>query len=185
MKRAILLASSMMACFSMSAQCIYTCSNYAVSAITFSQYPSGGTNVATTAYMTPNLDDGSTPAIPIGFNFDFYCNTYSNVYICTNGFIQFDYAPLFWPGPYVHNTQSFPTGAAPNGMVAFNMTDLDPMMGGTITYQTIGTSPNQMFIVTYSNVPAFGTSNMNTGQIILHETTNFIEIHTTEGNYAP
>jgi hypothetical protein len=65
-------------------------------------------------------------------------------------------------------------------MVAFNMTDLDPMKGGSISYVTTGTAPNRMFVVTYSNVPAFTNStNVSTGQIVLYETSNNIEIHTT------
>jgi hypothetical protein len=124
-------------------------------------------------------DDGSTGPIPIGFNFDFYCNTYTAVHICSNGFITFDYMPFSWPTPFVHPTQLLPDLAYPNGMIAFNMTDLDPGQGGTITYTTVGTSPNRMFIVTYSNVPCFSSNDLNTGQIVLYETSNLIEIHTT------
>lgn len=164
-------------------QCVYTCSNYAVVSTQFSVFPSGTTNLTptfTNTFLSSAQDDGDSGPIPIGFGFEFYCNEYHNVYICSNGFIQFDHQPLPWPSQYVHPTQSMPDATVPNGIIAFNMTDLDPSVGGTITYTTVGVTPNRMFIVTYSNVPCFGQSDLNTGQIVLHETSNIIEIHTAK-----
>ncbi|MBL7902545.1 MAG: T9SS type A sorting domain-containing protein [Bacteroidia bacterium] len=165
-------------------QCVPTCSSYVASPITFTTFPSGSTNVTptfTNSFIGLFADDGSIGPIPIGFNFDYYCNTYTNIHICSNGFIMLDYQPFPWPTQYVHPTQNLPDPGLPNGMVAFNMTDLDPGQGGTITYTTVGVAPNRMFIVTYSNVPCFTTpSDLNTGQIVFFETTNIIEIHTTK-----
>jgi hypothetical protein len=165
-------------------QCVPTCSNYAVSQISFTTFPSGTSNVTPT-FTNPFIgffaDDGSIGPIPIGFNFDYYCNTYTSVHICSNGFIMLDYQAFPWPNQFVHPTQSLPSSALPDGMIAFNMTDLDPGQGGTITYTTVGTAPNRRFIVTYSNVPCFSTpADLNTGQIVLFETSNAIEIHTTK-----
>jgi hypothetical protein len=165
-------------------QCVPTCSNYAVSPISFTTFPSGSTNVTPT-FTNPFIgifaDDGSIGPIPIGFNFDYYCNTYTSIHICSNGFIMLDYQAFPWPTQFVHPTQSLPSSALPDGMIAFNMTDLDPGQGGTITYTTVGTAPNRRFIVTYSNVPCFSTpADLNTGQIVLFETSNAIEIHTTK-----
>jgi hypothetical protein len=182
MKKSLLFAFLWVAAGAYHAQCVYTCSNYIVSPITFSTFPQGQTNITPTftGYNgTFNDDDGDSGPVPIGFSFNYYCNTYSNVIICANGFIQFDYAPLYWPSAAVHNTQNFPNSSTPNGIVAYNMTDLYPGIGGTISYTTIGTAPNRVFIVTYSNVPLFTTtSNLNSGQIVLYETSNIIEIHT-------
>jgi len=157
-------------------QCVISCSNYAVSAINYSLFPTGSNNV--TSSFLPSTDDGATGAIPIGFSFNFYCTTYTNVFICSNGFIQF--TPVSWAhGNFVHSTTVIPSPIEPNNMIAFNATDLYPGVGGSVTYTTIGTAPNRQFIVTYSNVPNFSTqSDLNTGQIVLYETTNVIEIHT-------
>jgi hypothetical protein len=63
-------------------------------------------------------------------------------------------------------------------MVAFSWDDLIPPNGGSITYTTIGVSPNQVFILTYSDVPlCCGNSPVNTGQIKLFQADNSIEIH--------
>jgi hypothetical protein len=167
----------------MRSQCVYTCSNYAVSPISYSLFPTAGNNPI--SLFSPNTDDGITAPLPIGFNFDYYCYTCNQILICTNGFMQFNIGPnhtLSFADP----AQSFPNSAMPNGIVALNMNDFDPGVGGTITYTTIGTSPNQMFILTYSNVPIWNANNvLNSGQIVLYETTNIIEIHTAGIGQCP
>lgn len=171
-------------------QCVYTCSNYAVSQITHSNFPTGGINIV--SQLFPGTDDGITGQISIGFTFNFYCTNYSNVLICSNGFIQFDIGSP--PNlAYANPSQLFPDPTSPNALVALNMNDLDPGAGGTITYTTIGVSPNQQFIVTYSNVPIWydafnnipSSPVYNSGQIILYETSNIIEIHSGSIGLSP
>ncbi|MDD1463666.1 hypothetical protein MEO39_27215, partial [Dolichospermum sp. ST_sed2] len=73
-----------------------------------------------------------------------------------------------------------PTGLTnPSNLVALAWTDLNTNNGGNITVQTIGTSPNRVCVVTYSNVASFNTTNPFTvnGQIKLFETSNNIELH--------
>lgn len=160
------------------AQCTYSCSSYVVSPIQFAMYPVTGQTLSL-------LDDDVTTALPLHFNFEFYCTPYNQVRICSNGFITFDYTFFSFSGtPYA---QSVPSGTVPNGVIAWNWNDLDPSQGGTVTYTTIGSSPNQKFIVTYSNVPLWTPFNppstlRNTGQIVLHEGSNIIEIHVAEAN---
>ncbi len=186
MKKLLLtLSIACLATLNNTAQCVYTCSNYAVSSISHSVFPSGSTNLVST-FTNPVLgtwaDDGDSGPLPIGFNFDFYCNTYTDIWICSNGFISF--IPIVWPDQYVHPTQLLPDPTVPNAMVALNMVDLDPGAGGTITYTTVGTSPNRMCIITFSNVPCWNfSSDITTGQIVLYETSNIIEIHTTAAMY--
>jgi hypothetical protein len=143
-------------------------------------FPTGGTNVIPS--LSPTIDDGITPPVPIGFSFDYYCATYTSVLICSNGFIQFDIGSppnLSFSNP----AQAFPDPASPNGIVALNMNDLDPNIGGTITYTTIGSAPNRIFIATYSNVPIWTyNSSINSGQIVLYEGTNIIEVHSNSIN---
>jgi hypothetical protein len=168
-------------------QCVISCSNYAVASITPSLWPTAGNNAI--PMFIPNTDDGYTPPVSIGFNFNFYCTTYSTVLIYTNGLIQFDIgAPSTFPFGY-DAAQLIPNPSLPtvlNGMVCFRMDDLDPTVGGTVTYTTVGTSPNRAFVVTYSNVPQFGNGAiLYSGQIILHETTNEIDIYSIAAPQGP
>ena len=162
------------------AQCLPGCYTYSQSAITYSQFPTGGTNII--SQLSPSIDDGITSPLPIGFSFKYYCTTYTAVLICSNGFIQMDMGSppsLSFANP----SQAFPDPTSPNGIIALNMNDFDPNMGGSITYTTIGTAPNRMFVVTYSQVPIWSyNSSINSGQIVLYETSDRIEIHSASIN---
>lgn len=151
-------------------QCVQACGTYTLNTnYTYSVYPAG-TNVLVLA------DDDTSAFVPLGFTFNFYCTNYTAVKVCSNGFITFDNTGFSPAGtPYA---QQLPNLSAPNGVIAYNWNDLDPSAGGSITYGTIGTTPNQKFIVTYSNVPIWSFGGINTGQIVLNESDGSIEIHT-------
>lgn len=162
-------------------QCIQNCAGYTISSINYSLFPTGGVNVNNS--FSPNGDDGYTGQVPIGFNFNYYCTTYSTIAICTNGFIYFGTPPSI---TFADPAQTFPDPTSPNSIVAFNMNDFDVSVGGNVTYTTIGTTPNRIFIVTYSNVPIWNANTvLNSGQILLYETSNNIEIHTTFVGASP
>ncbi len=130
-------------------------------------------------------------ALPIGFNFDFFGNTYSDFYISTNGFITFN--PNSNDG--CCEGQFIPSPSDPDNLIAgawsgwyefFYYDYYDPYNSIYIeqefSYETIGTAPNRTlhvnFVVSddcidYINYP-FGYD----FQIILYETSNKIEIHT-------
>jgi len=153
------------------AQCVQTCSNYAVSSIGYSLQSVGGTSLGL-------QDDELSVPIPIGFNFNFMCSNYSQVLVSSNGFLTFDVNSTdngCCSGQVIPNP-----GSSPNNFVAFTWNDLDPTTGGTITYTTVGVAPNQVFILTYSNIPHCCGNPLpdNSGQIKLFQTTNLIEIHT-------
>src|SRR5687767_3586606 len=114
-------------------QCAYTCTSYIVSPLTYTTYPGDGNQLSM-------LDDDVTTTLPLGFNFDFFCTTYNQVRIASNGFITFDFGSIPFAGtPYA---QALPSSTVPNAVIAWNWNDLDPSMGGTVTYTTIGTPPN-------------------------------------------
>ena len=57
------------------------------------------------------------------------------------------------------------------------MEDLNLNIGGTISYVTTGTAPNRSFSITFDAVgDNFSPTSTNSGQIVLHETTNAIDI---------
>jgi hypothetical protein len=132
---------------------------------------------ATPTGTHPNLesDDGTTGLIPIGFDFEFFGSTYSQVNISSNGFIGFgaDMSDGCCEGRPIPRADFF------NNIIAAVWSDLTPDATGRIWYGVSGTAPNRRFIVHYENVsffapPAVGRINV---QIKLFERTNVIEIH--------
>ncbi len=120
-------------------------------------------------------DDEVSAALPIGFSFDFYGNSYSNFYISSNGFITFnnDNEDGCCEGEFL------PTTYSPNNIIAMAWGDLNPEGGGIIRYLTTGTVPNRVLIVEFNGVPQFESENPIVTQVQLYEGTNVIEIHTT------
>jgi hypothetical protein len=130
--------------------------------------------VATVAQTLVGLDNGTWTGLPIGFNFDYYGNNYTTFHLSTNGFITFG-SPLTISG--CCNGQVMPNNIAPNNLIALAWEDLDLTTSGKIDYFVEGVAPNRKLVIRYINVPRVGAASGNTtGQIILHETTNSIEL---------
>jgi hypothetical protein len=121
-------------------------------------------------------DDQVSAAVPIGFSFEFYTVAYTDLYISSNGFITFTNDP----SSGCCSGQIIPDAAAPNNLIAIGWTDLYPPGSGSIEYFVTGTSPNQMMVVNFLNIPlCCGSIPVLTSQVILYEGSNIIEIHTT------
>lgn len=128
------------------------------------------------------LDDDITAALPIGFTFDFYGTSYTQFEIASNGFITFTLGTLL---NGCCQGQLLPDAAAPNNLITGIWDDLYPPGNGTIGYQTFGTAPNRYLVVSWTNTPfCCGSTPDVTTSIVLYETTNIIEIHTTNVNNA-
>ena len=128
-----------------------------------------------------SLADGDiTPAIPIGFPFTFYGNTYNTLYICANGVIQFQTGPTCTPEAHAIPSDS----ANPNPIIAAWWGDLYPQVGaGTVTVQTTGAAPDRVFTVEFKDVPHYNYAvisepiHLTSFQVRLYETTNVIEVY--------
>lgn len=120
-------------------------------------------------------DDNGTAALNIGFDFDFYGNTYSQFYIASNGFISFSGTGM--TGAVSRTPTTLPTAGIPNNMIAVVWDDLNPPAGGTIKYEVFGTAPNRKLVVEYLNIPYYNSTQKISAQAHLYEGSNNIEIH--------
>ena len=117
-------------------------------------------------------DDQTITNLPIGFTFNYWGTNFTTVNICSNGWISFTNTG----GNIVGGS---PNNVVPNGIHA-NAMDLFPISGYFVRYQTIGSSPNRKFVVSYHI--GYYSCNSNTTlftdfQIVLSETTNLIQIN--------
>lgn len=157
------------------------CDDYEVSTIPFAPLATTGGTAVTTFNPTSGIfgadDEGISAALPIGFNFDFYCNSYSNFYIHTNGFVTFDNLPAGGP---TYTGDPLPTAGAPDNLIAMGWEDLDISNGGTINYYVVGTAPNRQLVVNLNGVANWlSTTATTTTQAILSEADNSVELHIT------
>lgn len=127
-----------------------------------------------------NGDDDGTGALPIGFDFTFYGNTYSQFYATSNGMITFsDYRQQAGWGDWPHYiNKSIPNENWPNNYIApfWDDTTAYNNLFQRVLYQTIGTAPNRMLVVQYTNVGFYeDPTPLGTFFVILYEGSNNIQ----------
>ncbi len=168
---------------------LYSCStgNFTMDATTTGTLPTLGCAPYTGSsitYVAPTAggwsadlglgDDAVSGAISLGFDFDFYCNTYSEVYVNSNGQIMFGTATSSY------QFGSIPDNFTPDNFIAVCGSDLDPPDGGNIRTKMTGTAPNRIFHVVYNGVVHYLSTNTVTAVVLLYETSNIIEIHNVD-----
>ncbi|GAB4296591.1 MAG: hypothetical protein Kow0090_11720 [Myxococcota bacterium] len=117
-------------------------------------------------------DDDVSGALPIGFTFNYFGVDYTNAYISSNGFIGFQNT-----GNGCCSGQNIPNANDPNNLIALYWEDLHPDSDSNkILYGTTGVAPNREFVVMFNNVRHYGGGFNITGQIVLREADNSIEI---------
>lgn len=90
----------------------------------------------------------------LGFDFNFYGNSYSEIYISSNGFLTFGSGHAGW------YNRPIPFNYSPNNYIAPWWDDLDPSLGGDIYYYQDTT--NSRFIVSYVDVEKHPVSSTGT-----------------------
>lgn len=139
-------------------------------------------------YAGAPIDDDITAQLPLGFTFNFGGVNYTQVQIMSNGRLQFNNGYCGYGTQTVGPPPTYPF-PYPNASVVRTMrvygVDLDATPSGAtgacptatcyVSYATVGTAPNRRFVVTWTNVPEWG-STARTGsfnlQVILEESTN-------------
>jgi hypothetical protein len=151
---------------------------YTINTISFAPMAAAGNTITFTG------DDYFSDTISIGFPFCFFNNVYHKLCISDNGQITFN--TNYKNAPSSFDTQMplpFFNNAFPDNAIFGPFIDAKLSSGGSVTYASIGTSPNKKFVITYNAVPYFNNGCTNTAnnnfQIILYETTNIIECHIT------
>ena len=123
-------------------------------------------------------DDHCSNLIPLGFNFNFYGNTYNQVVVSTNGYIDFraemanNYSPFSF-------SQTIPNVNFPvKNAVLGSYQDLNNSNGqGTISYGLTGVAPYRKFVVLFDNNSLFACETSKSSfQMILYETLNTIDV---------
>lgn len=120
-------------------------------------------------------DDNFIGPFPIGFSFDFFGNSYTEIYINSNGWIGFDSTD---PGTAAgRNNVTIPSAAAPNNMIAVFWDDMnpdDPDPGNTHVYH--GPGPGSSFVVTFERLPEFGADadGWISTQVVLYSDGNIV-----------
>jgi hypothetical protein len=146
---------------------------YTVSAIPHQAY----TLVSPTPLF--NVDDRNSPVITLPFNFTFYGNTYNQLVVSSNGYIDFRTNLANQNGPWQITTPIPNAGFEIKNAILACYHDLNNSGGtGTISYSIVGAAPYRKFILMFINQPQYGpcSAQKSTFQAILYETLNTIDV---------
>ncbi len=110
-------------------------------------------------------NEAETVALP--FSFEFYENSYSNLYITAYGYVAFEESNYWDPTPYI------PFSSTPNNIIAPYATNLYLAYSADSTnkvyYTSGGTAPNRYFVVEWHQVTNYLHDENLTFEVILHE----------------
>ncbi len=112
-------------------------------------------------------DEGYAGPYSLGFDFNFYGETYSEVYFSSNGFITFE--PLSMNS---FSNHEIPNESMPNAVIAAVWDDLDGSMSGNIYYEQQGNK----FVIQYDEWGEYSGSGLFTFQVVL-SAGGSIEVH--------
>ncbi len=132
---------------------------------------SGGTVHGTTAN-----DDNLFSNINIGFTFTLDTLSSAVVGICTNGYVVLNLTT----GTLCDTTFTPINGGTNNFLMSGLGRDLESRSDGVLRSQTIGTAPNRVFVVQWTNYQRYTAPAANNGdnfnfQVRLYETTNVVQ----------
>ena len=120
-------------------------------------------------------DDSCVGPLGLGFEFEFYGNTYSHISINSNGMV------LFGGCSTSYSNVAIPDPAEPNDFVAPFWDDLRPgWNGGAVYFDTFGTEPNRYSVVEWHSVSIYGQEEPQTFEVILYEDSNSVVIQYLE-----
>ncbi len=110
-------------------------------------------------------NDAMSPAISMGMTFPFYGAYFSQLKVCTNGFITFDTTATSCP----YNNVALPTTTLPKDSIAMFWDDL--WFGPTRRASYLNDTANSRFIIQFTNVYSYPTLDptLSTFQVLLYQ----------------
>ncbi len=129
-----------------------------------------------------SLGDDTNALANIGFDFDFYGSTETQLRVSDNGYVTFN------GGTNQPSNVDMSSGSVLGGRpgIAALWDDYDPTANGDAYVQTTGAPGNREFIVQWNNIPFYGGGTTETGtfQLVLHEGSNEIEVRYADTDFA-
>ena len=104
-------------------------------------------------------DEGYAGPLSLGFNFKYYGQPKSQIYISTNGLLTF--SPIT---SNIYSNASIPTSAAPNDIICPFWDDLDAKAPGTVHYKQDGNK----FIIQWTNYQRYSGTASYTWQVVIY-----------------
>jgi hypothetical protein len=128
-----------------------------------------------------DADDDIAGPFNIGFNFKYYENSYSQLYVTSNGLVSFD------EGAWSFSNLEIPNLSEPNNIIAPFWDDLcvnyAGYNSGAVYYKSGGAAPNRYFVVEWHEISRLYYSDRITFEVILHENGDIVMQYLSMNGY--
>ena len=137
-----------------------------------------------------SIEDGTAGPFNIGFNFPLYCETFSQFYVNSNGWISFVYPYPFINGGDEYTAQTLPSAdpqpqkAIELMMGGYILDDSFGFGGGHVSYFVSGTAPNRVLVIQFSDMQDFSELDTTSGEMHLYEGSGVVDILLTYSDYS-
>lgn len=127
-------------------------------------------------------DDKWSAIQNMGFNFCYFGTSYNQCVIGSNGHVTFDLTNANGFDNWVISAAIPSLADMPGNTINAAFRDIDPTSSGNIYFATYGTAPCRAIVISWDNIPMYDNpgscSNIpnSTFQMVLHETTNYIDV---------
>jgi hypothetical protein len=125
-------------------------------------------------------DDQPTGSLPLGFEFEFFGARYARFALSSHGFMTFGTdAPARSSGSYGRN-RLIPQRGDFYSSIALGWNDLYPLHGRCLAYEVRGDASRRRLVLSLTGTPHSSELGVRrlTAQLILHERTGMIDVHT-------
>jgi hypothetical protein len=117
-------------------------------------------------------DDDSAGPFALPWSFEFYGQSYDEVWICSNGYLQFG------SGSDEFDNEALPNPIVPNNLIALFWDDLNPSSGGSVYYGQSGTN----WVCQFEDVREYGSAGTIKAQVVLSESGEILLQYADLGN---
>lgn len=155
-----------------SVQAIGQTNTYVCTQIPYYNYPYTGGSLAVN-----NIDDGFGPVINIPFNFCYWGNSYNQLVVSSNGYINFNTVNANGFSNWMITTPLPNVVDLPGNSICGPFRDDVTDLVNYVHWYVTGNAPCRALVVYWDNCPFFScTSQYEAMQIVLFESTNIIDV---------
>jgi hypothetical protein len=139
-----------------------------------------------TAHIVDLGEEQTTGPLPIGFDFEFFGVRYTLFDLSSEGFLTFGTPPTPDCSGSYPRTRFIPLDPDLKNFIALGWADVCPPGRSQVAYEVRGAAQRRRLVLSFTGVPASPGLSLGTmtAQLVLHERTGMIDIHTRRQDTA-
>ena len=139
-----------------------------------------------TTHVVDLGEDQTTGPLPLGFEFEFFGVRYTWFDLSSGGFMTFGTHSPPGSSDSDRGSRFIPLNADLNNFIALGWADGCPLGPRQVAYETRGAAHRRRLVLSFTGIPDSSEAGPGplTAQLVLHERTGMIDVHTTRQDQA-